>query len=174
MQEKKLLSQAVDPVSLVKELRQKMKVANLTAIPESFQTGLFDKPGKIINPYLYYSIIGLCEYITSQITGSIPFDQEKLQKKLPDLEVLLASNADLKAIKNNLKDWGIRLFWLPRFSELELEGYVTMTVDESYALFIFVQGGNLAKFNNSLLRCIKSIATGKVISKIVFDRRHKT
>jgi len=48
MQKKELLSQTGDLVSLVIELRQKMKVANLTAIPESFQT------------------------------GTIPFDQEKL------------------------------------------------------------------------------------------------
>jgi len=170
MQEKELLSQTGDPVNLVIELRQKMKVANLTAIPESFQTGTLDKPDKNINPYLYYAFIGLCEYITSQITGGIPFDQEKLQKILPDLEALLTNNNDLKAINNNLKDCGMRLFWLPRFGELKLEGYATMTVDESYALFIFEQGGNLAGFNNSLLRIIKRITAGKVVSKRVFNR----
>ncbi len=171
MQENKMLSQTGDPVSLVIELRQKMKVANLAVIPESFQTGLFDKPGKITNPYQYYSCIGLCEYIASQITGSIPFDQEKLKEELPDLEALPANSADLEAIKNNLKDCGIRLFYLPRFSELELEGYVTMTADEAYTLFIFEQSGNLAKCNNILMRCINKIATGIVISKMVFDRQ---
>ena len=170
MQEKELLTQYGSPVNLVIELRQKMKVANLTAIPESFQTGIFDKPKKIINPYLYYACIGLCEYITSRITGSIPFDQEKLQKKRPDLEALLAGKADLKAIKNVLKDCGVRLFWLPRFGEMELEGYATMTVDQSYVLFIFEPGINLAKFKNSLLRIIESITAGKVVSKKVFNR----
>ncbi len=159
--------------SLVIELRQKMKVANLTAIPESFQTGIFDKPGMINNPYLHYACLGLCEYITSHISGSIPFDKEKLKKALSCLEALLASNADLKAIKNNLKDCGIRLFYLPRFNGLKLEGYATMTVDETYALFIFKQGANLAKLNNSLLRCIKSITTGKVVSRRVFNRCNK-
>ena len=173
MQEKELLTKTGDPLSLVIELRQKMKVANLTAIPESFQVGIFDKPNKLNNPYLYYSCLGLCEYITSQITGNIPFDQEKLKVELPSFEALLASNADLKAIKNNLNDCGIRLLCLPRFSELKLEGYATMTVDEAYALFIFEQGANLAKFNNILSRCIKSIATGKVISKRVFNRRNR-
>ncbi len=173
MQEKELLTKTGSPLNLVIELRQKMKVANLTAIPESFQTSIFDKPGMINNPYLYYACLGLCEYITSHISGSIPFDEEKLKKTLPCLEALLASNAHLKAIKNILKDCGIRLFYLPRFNGLKLEGYTTMTVDETYALFIFEQCGNLGKLNNSLLRCIKSIATGKVVSRKVFNQRNK-
>ena len=173
MQEKELLSQDGDHVSLVLELRQKMKVANLTAIPESMQSALNDKPGKLNNPYLYYSCLGLCEYITSQVTGITPFDQDKLKNELPCLEELLATHADLQEIKKNLTGSGISLFGLPRFSELELQGYATMTVEASLALFIFEQGSSQAQRNNSLKQCLKSVAAGQVISKRVFNRCKK-
>jgi len=173
MQEKELLSQNSDHVRLVLELRQKMKVANLTAIPESMQSSLYDKPGKLNNPYLYYSCLGLCEYITSQVTGITPFDQDKLKNELPCLEELLATHADLQEIKKNLTVPGISLFGLPRFSELELQGYATMTLEASLALFIFEQGSSQAQRNDSLLQCLKSIAVGQVNSKRVFNRCKK-
>ena len=173
MQEKELLSSDGDHVKLVLELRQKMKVASLTAIPESMQSTLNEKPGKINNPYLYYSCLGLCEHITSQVTGITPFDQDKLKNELPGLEELLAACADLQEIKNILTGSGISLFGLPRFSELELQGYATMTLEASLALFIFEQGSSQAQRNDSLLQCLKSIAVGQVNSKRVFNRCKK-
>ena len=173
MQEKELLSQDSDHVRLVLELRQKMKVANLTAIPESMQSALNDKPGKLNNPYLYYSCLGLCEHITSQVTGITPFDQDKLKNELSCLEELLANQADLQEIKKNLTGSGISLYGLPRFSELELQGYATMTMEDSLALFIFEQGSSQAQRNDSLMQCLKSMATGQVINKRVFNRCKK-
>ena len=173
MQENELLPPDDDHVKLILELRQKMKVANLIAIPESIRSALNEKPGKINNPYLCYSCLGLCDYITSQVTGITPFDQDKLKNELPGLEELLAACADLQEIKNILTGSGISLFGLPRFSELELQGYATMTAEASLALFIFEQGSNQAQRNNSLLQCLKSLATGQVISKRVFNRRSK-
>jgi len=173
MQEKELLSPEGDHVKLVLELRQKMKVANLTAIPESMQSALNEKPGKLNNPYLYYSCLGLCEHISSQVTGITPFDQDKLKNELPGLEELLAANADYQEIKNILTGAGITLVGLPRFGELELKGYATITAEASLVLFIFEQGSNQDQRNNSLLQCLKSLATGQVISKRVFNRRSK-
>ncbi len=173
MQEKELLSPDGEHVKLVLELRQKMKVANLTAIPESMQSTLNEKPGKLNNPYLYYACLGLCEHITSQVTGIAPFDQDKLKKELPGLEELLAANADYQEIKNILTGSGITLFGLPCFGELELQGYASITAEASLALFIFEQGSNQAQRNNSLLQCLNSLSTGQVISKRVFNRHSK-
>ena len=105
--------------------------------------------------------------------GITPFDQDKLKNELPCLEELLANQADLQEIKKNLTGSGISLFGLPRFSELELQGYATMPAEDSLALFIFEQGSSQAQRNDSLLQCLKSIAVGQVNSKRVFNRCKK-
>ncbi|MGM0653059.1 MAG: hypothetical protein ACQES4_09825 [Bacillota bacterium] len=52
-------------------------------------------------------------------------------------------------------------------------GAEAITAEASLALFIFEQGSNQAHRNNNMMQCLKSLATGQVISKRVFNPRSK-
>ena len=137
MKQQKILNESRSHSQLVLDLRKRLKVSNLSLIPDLLKAGIYSiPPTKPANPYILYAWLNLCDIITAAIPPGEPLKEEKVKAIIPRLQEIVETTGSYKELQVNLTDCGIWFFMLPSFKDVAVRGFVKKTTGNSYVLIM--------------------------------------
>lgn len=168
MKKSKLLNENSEHTKLVLDLRRKLKVSNLTIIPDVLKAGVSPPPpSKNRNTYVLFAWLGVCDMIAAVMKTGEPFAAEKLKANLSLLKETVETTGSFTELQQILLACGIWFFLLPLFKGTGTSGFVKKTAGNSFVLIMTDYRGDKDKFSAGLFHFLKTISDNIVKDKLV-------
>lgn len=158
------------------QLRQKLCVNNLTAIPKITYNAAYRaqvKTSTNIDVFILFAWQRMCELLTEKVVIDMPFDCQKLQDHIPEIKKQmfeLDPNKMVENLKTILADCGIAFEVVRHFRGAPVQGFIKQTENGKVILCVTIRGKKADKFWFSIFHEIGHLMGGDLNARFVdFD-----